>query len=115
MTAPVSDETVAVTSGDDLREVMRRYPAGDAARFMDRVRAGVEECGEHFSVIDSGFAGDESVSLVFTVEGSVSHYIVVRQADLVSVVWHKGETDRATARTLGVRAADRLCAGTDTC
>lgn len=98
-----------------ILQQVHRYPGGDAARYMDQVRAGVEECGEHFSVLDSGFAGEESISLLFDVEGVRSHYLVVRRADLVSVVWHKGETDRATARTLGVRAADRLCAGTDTC
>lgn len=108
-------------SGDlTIIERVRRYTADGARTTIDRARRTVTGCepnrpGDSLSVLDSGFAGDESLLIASNVEGTQSRWLFVRQGDLVAEVWLKSTTDAAEARRLAERAAARLCAGTDAC
>ncbi|MDG4827742.1 hypothetical protein O7627_00295 [Solwaraspora sp. WMMD1047] len=110
----VADRYVAFRSPQvGVLQEAKRYRDENAARYLDRVRAGVESCSDRFSVLDEDFAGEESLVIQFDAGGLVSLYVVVRQDDLVTTVWRSGQPDQAAATRLGERAADRLCAGTE--
>lgn len=101
-------------------ERVRRYTVADARTAVDRARRTVTGCqphrpGDSMSVLDTGFAGDESLLIGSSFEGTQSRWLFVRQGDLVAEVWLDSMTDAAAARRLAQRAADRLCAGTDAC
>jgi hypothetical protein len=101
-------------------ERVRRYEVDDARSTVERARRLVTGCqpyrpGESLSIVDSGFAGDESLLVAATGDGTPNRWLYVRQGDLVAEIWLKGEDDPAEARRIARRAADRLCAGTDAC
>lgn len=101
------------------RQQVLRFPDRSAAQFIYQVRADIESCGggvDDFSVVDSGFAGEESLMINYAEnKGLSSLFVMVRQGDLVSVVYLDLRTDQDDARVIGTRAAARLCAGTDAC
>jgi hypothetical protein len=79
------------------------------------VRANVNGCAGtdevEISVVDQGFAGQESLLVR---SGADNSWVLVRQGDLVAEIALSGVTD-ANARRLADRAAERLCAGTTAC
>ncbi|MEU2663967.1 hypothetical protein [Micromonospora sp. NPDC007220] len=101
-------------------ERVRRYASEDAKVTMDRARRLVTGCRPHdpeqsLAIVDSGFAGDESLLVAATGDGTPSRWLLVRRGDLVAEVWLKGEDDPAEARRIAQRVAERLCAGTEAC
>jgi hypothetical protein len=108
-------------------QAVTRYRPGQAASFMDEVRAAVQACDSylpqgdgityHARIVETGFAGDESL-MIYTGPDSTptkdtypaSYMAVVRVGDLVTVVEPSFDLggDRAMAKTLAQRAATRL-------
>jgi hypothetical protein len=86
--------------------VVERYEPGFAARNVDDARAAVARCrfGE-FTVVDTGFAGDQSM----LVHQDPDRYIaVVRVGDLVATVLGAVGRDATVVRSLASTAASRL-------
>jgi hypothetical protein len=86
----------APESEDFVSQYVARYRPGDAARYLDQVRARVSACepgdGMSLRIGAKGFAGQDAL--------------------LIEVNYGEGYT---TAQELGRRAALRLCAGTPVC
>ncbi|MFY1688782.1 hypothetical protein [Plantactinospora sp. WMMB782] len=102
-----------------LVQRVHRYAGTDARQAMAAVRTNVDGCAGadriEITVVDRGFAGEESVLVAAEVEGVRNLWVFVRRADLVTEIWIKNGTDHAEARRLADRAAVRLCAGTTNC
>ncbi|MFU8854176.1 hypothetical protein ACNAW0_24795 [Micromonospora sp. SL1-18] len=110
-----------------VSQIVERYAAGGGGDNVTDVRAVIDRCGhpgptpatpivERFAVVDTGFAGDESLlvrqdqaTLPSSPTGGthVDYIAVVRVGDAVTTVRaYPSDPDRV--RALAVRAADRL-------
>jgi hypothetical protein len=124
-----------------LGQGLYRLPAADAGRYLTDLRRIAAACdgylstgrvqwkgrevaaeGEYrFGVVADGFAGDESIELVSSVESRVTgtgeamtaqqpvHRAVVRVGDLVTVIWVRSGTTSADLRRWSAVAARRMC------
>jgi hypothetical protein len=102
-----------------LVEAVDRRSVQAANAYLDAIRAQVATCDPRpdmqQSIVDEGFAGEESFIVSSNVASAESLHIFVRQGGLVAEIWQKGLTDRDEGRRLATRAADRLCEATNTC
>lgn len=105
---------------DRLAQSVARYRPGDAARYLDQVRARVAACrpgsGRSIEVVAQRFAGQDALLVqVDYGDGFTTKHVLVRQGDLLTEFWTKPERRGAAAQELGRKAALRLCAGTSAC
>lgn len=105
---------------DTLAQYVARYRPGDAARYLDQVRARVSACqpgsGQSIKIGAQRFAGQDS--LLIQVDfggGSTATLVLVRQGDLLTEFFAKPERSSAASQDLGRKAARRLCSGTPAC
>jgi hypothetical protein len=90
-----------------------RYAAGEAARYLDGIRERVSSCspsqGQSVRIAAQGFAGDESVLVVFDHGGGfLAKILVVRKGDVLTEVYTKPARSDAANRELGRKAAALL-------
>jgi hypothetical protein len=107
-------------SEDFVSQYVARYRPGDAARYLDQVRARVEACtpadGGSLTVSAERFAGQDALLIEVNYgEGNTTKLVLVRQGDLLTEFFTKPERSGAAAQELGRKAAQRLCAGTPVC
>ena len=115
------DDREAELSGPNGRYVLQRveaFPTAAAARaYLAWVRGNVSRCASfneiRMSVVDEGFAGDESLMVRTTGSNDQIHGFV-REGNLVTE-YSAGEDTEARTAQLGTRAAARMCAVTRTC
>ncbi len=116
-----ADRRVFFTDGStSADEIVERYrSAAEAGRVFDWLRAVVAHCdagdGIEQAIAAEGFAGDESMLIVTDIGGRLSTHAYVRQGPLVAQISPADEAGRAEVRRLAGRAAERLCAGTNSC
>ncbi|MFC3503396.1 hypothetical protein ACFOOK_20815 [Micromonospora krabiensis] len=101
-------------------ERVTRHSGGNAATAMDRVRDLVTGCrperaGDSLSIVATGLAGDESLMVASSISGHQSHWLFVRQGDLVAQVWLAEQPSPDEAKPYARKVANRLCAGTPSC
>jgi hypothetical protein len=115
---PVAERGRALHKGqpqDDTFVVQHlgRYPAGQAARYLDRIRERVSACSpdneRSVRVAAEGFAGDEALLVVFDHGGgSLAKLVLVREGDLLTEIYSKPERSDSASRELGRKAAARF-------
>jgi hypothetical protein len=110
---------VRVSGGGEPGAVRGPLPGGDAARYLDHVRAQVAACkpdnGRTIRIGAQRFAGQDSLLEVDYGDDQTSKLVLVRQGDLVTEFFAKPERAGAATQELGRRAAYRLCGGTPVC
>jgi len=105
---------------DALTQYVARYRPGDAARYLDQVRARVNACkpenGKSIKVGAQRFAGQDALLIEVNYgDGSTTKHVLIRQGDLLSEFFTKPERSSAAAEELGRKAALRLCQGSPVC
>jgi hypothetical protein len=105
---------------DALTQSVARYRSGDAARYLDRVRARVDACtpatGQSMKIGAQHFAGQDALLIEVNYGGGVTtKHVLVRQGDLLTEFFTKPERSSAAAQELGRKAAHRLCGATPAC
>ena len=90
-----------------------RYAPGRAAQYLDGIRERVSSCspgeGRSVRIAAEGFAGDESVLVVFDHGGGfLAKNVLVRKGDVLTEVYTKPARSDAANRELGRRAAARF-------
>jgi hypothetical protein len=109
-----TDGTAAISERVDRHETV-----GSAQNYLVRVRAAVAHCdpgaGIVQAIVSEGFVLDDALLIATEVEGVRSLHVFVRKGPLVAEIQPADRTDRAAARALAERAAERLCAGTNAC
>ncbi|MEV0715737.1 hypothetical protein [Asanoa sp. NPDC050611] len=102
-----------------IQVVERMRSAAAAQRFIDGLAGQVDgrECGLlTYTVVDEGFAGDDSVLIRTSYEGRPADlYVFVRQGPLLTQIWQKLPEGVEPMREVARTAADRLCNGTTAC
>jgi hypothetical protein len=105
---------------DALTQYVARYRSGDAAQYLDRVRAQVNACtpatGQSIKIGAQHFAGQDALLIEVNYgDGVTTKHVVIRQGDLLTEFFTKPERSSAAAKELGRKAAHRLCGATPTC
>lgn len=90
-----------------------RYVAGKAAQYLDDIRERVTSCspreGQSVRIAAQGFAGDESVLVVFDHGGGfLAKILLVRKGDVLTEIYTKPTRSDAANRELGRKAASRF-------
>jgi hypothetical protein len=91
-----------------------RYAAGSAAQYLDEIRDRVASCSPYrdaqsVRIAAEGFAGDESLLVIFKHEGgSVARNVLVRKGDVLTQIYTKPTRSDSASRELGRKAAARL-------
>ncbi|WP_233624802.1 hypothetical protein [Actinoplanes sp. ATCC 53533] len=90
-----------------------RYAAGEAARYLDEIRERVSACSpdgaRSVRIAAQGFAGDESVLVVFDHGGGqLAKNVLVRKGDVLTEIFSKPGRSDSASRELGRKAAARI-------
>lgn len=102
-----------------IEQVTRFGTAEQARRYLQDVRTMVLACkqagdGVFLSIVVQDFAGPGSLVVRSMADPETKTlHVLVRRGNLLAVVWVKQMPTDQEAVRLGVRAAARLCAGTD--
>jgi len=94
---------------DLLAQYVARYRPGDAARYLDQVRARVSSCrpggGRSVRIVAQRFAGQDALLVQADYgDGFTAKHVLVRQGDLLTEFFTKPERSSAAAQELGRRA-----------
>jgi len=101
-------------SEDFVTQYVAAFSPGDAARYLDEIRARVAACraperGGSIAIRAERFAGEDSLLIEADFGGgSMTKLVLVRQGDLFTEFFGRPERDRAEAEALGRKAALRL-------
>jgi hypothetical protein len=120
---PIATREQQITGALGLVQAVSIYPPGGAAWRMDETRQLVRDCAtisfenERWSmaIVESGFAGDDSVMVKatpFDIDGLGPRYhVYIRQGELLTQIRFDHQT-AAQRRSAAAAAARRLCAAT---
>jgi hypothetical protein len=116
--SPESERSRALRKGkpQDETYVLQhtgRYQPGDAAGYLDEIRSRVSSCdagaGRSVRIAAQGFAGDESLLVVFDHGGGFrTRTILVREGDILTEIFTKPTRGDQASRDLGRKAAARF-------
>jgi hypothetical protein len=116
--SPESDRSRALRKGQPQDETYvlqhtGRYSPGEAAGYLDQIRSRVSSCdagaGRSVRIAAQGFAGDQSLLVVFDHGGGfLTRTILVREGDVLTEIFTKPTRGDQASRELGRKAAARL-------
>ena len=112
--SPVAERYRAFRNGPENLVVQHtgRYTGDKAATYLDAIRERLDDCkpmnGGAVRVAASGFAGDQSLLVVFNIGGAEARSLLVREGDVLTEVFAKPVRGDAALKELGSRAAARL-------
>lgn len=85
-----------------------RYADDEAAQYLNEIRSRAQSCAP-VTVAAQGFAGDESLLVVFDHGGgNLAKIVLVRVGDVLTEIYSKPGRSDAASRELGRKAAARL-------